>query len=135
VLLALDEMIFEIKRDIEKSGGDAAVIEALSGSGETIDEREWRSGDLTAVQEELDEMRTNAPMLYEKIGPERNHKWQTKIRAALEEDRNVMILAGIAHFPGSEGLIQLLEKAGYVVEQLYGIDLRSRDQSVPAPTN
>lgn len=122
VLLALDEMIYDIKRELEKGGADAVVNEALFGSKEPIDERYWRTGDLQPAQEEMQEMQSQAPALYEKIGPERNRKWLPKILAALSGDRNVMILAGIAHFPGPEGLIALLEEAGFKVEQLYGVD-------------
>jgi uncharacterized protein YbaP (TraB family) len=126
VLLALDEMIYEIKREIEETGADAVVNEALFGSKEPIDERDWRTGDLQPAQEELQQMQSRAPALYEKIGPERNRKWMPKILAAVNGDRNVMILAGVAHFPGPDGLIALLEKAGCKAEQLYGVDpLRS----------
>jgi len=124
VLLALDEMIYEIKRELEKSGANAVVNDALFGSQEPVDELYWRRGDLQAAQQDLDEMRSQAPALYEKIGPERNRKWVPKILTALKGDRNVMILAGVAHFPGPEGLIALLERAGFKVEQLYGVDPR-----------
>jgi uncharacterized protein len=124
VMLALDEMIFEIRRELEKSGPDAVVNEALSGAQEEIDERGWRSGDLAEAQKDLDEMRASAPELYEKIGPERNRKWLPKIVAALKGDRNVVVFAGVAHFPGPDGLIALLRRAGYEVEQLHGVDPR-----------
>lgn len=126
VLLALDEMVYEIKREIEETGADAVVNEALFGGKEPIDERYWRAGDLQPAQEEMQKMQSQAPALYEKIGPERNRKWMPKILSAVNGDRNVMILAGIAHFSGPDGLISLLEKEGLKVEQLYGIDpLRS----------
>lgn len=124
VLLALDEMIYEIQRELEKSGANAVVNEALFGSREPVEELYWRHGDLRAAQEDLDEMRSQAPALYEKIGPERNRKWVPKILTALKGGRNVMILAGVAHFPGPDGLIALLERAGFKVEQLYGVDPR-----------
>ena len=91
-----------------------------------MDERGWRRGDLGAAQEEVEEMKRTASALYEKIGPERNRKWLPKIVGALEGKKNVMILAGMAHFPGPDGLIELVERAGYRVEQLYGADPRSR---------
>jgi uncharacterized protein len=122
VLLALDEMIYETKRAVETSGADVAINEALLGTKEPVDERYWRSGDLHAAQQELDEMRTRTPALYEKIGPERNRKWLPTILAALKSGRSAMVLAGIAHFPGKDGLIELLQRAGYDVQQLHGVD-------------
>ncbi len=122
VLLALDEMIYEIKREIQKSGADAVVNETLSGTSEPVDERSWRSGDLEAAQAEMNEMRSQAPELYEKIGPERNRKWLPKIISALKSNKNTVVLAGVAHFPGPDGLIALLEREGYKVEPLYGAD-------------
>jgi uncharacterized protein len=122
VLLALDEMIYETKRAVETSGADTAISEALLRTKEPVDERSWRSGDLRAAQLEVDEMRTRTPALYEKIGPQRNRKWLPKIVASLKSGRSAMILAGIAHFPGEDGLIELLRRAGYQVHQLHGID-------------
>jgi uncharacterized protein len=122
VFLALDQMIYEIERDIETSGSDAVVNEAHFGPNEPIDERDWRTGNLAAAQEEIAQMQKDAPELYEKIGPERNRKWLPKILAVLQRDKNAMILAGIAHFPGPGGLLELLRRANYTVEQLYGID-------------
>jgi uncharacterized protein len=124
VLLALDEMIYDFKRQLEKDGADAVINEALSGSEEPIDERSWRNGDLLTTKAEIDEMRSQAPELYEKIGPERNRKWLRKILAALKTDKNALVLAGVAHFPGPDGLIALLQGAGYGVEQLFGVDPR-----------
>lgn len=45
-----------------------------------------------------------------------------KILKALKDDKNIMFLAGIAHFGGTDGLLELLKAAGYQAEQLYGVD-------------
>ena len=121
-LLAIDEMIYQIRRDVEKSGPDKVVDAAISGATEEIVQSDWRRGDLGEAEQEVLEMKATAPDLYAKIGPERNRKWLPKILKALDARKNVMILAGAAHFPGPDGLIALLENAGHKVEQLYGID-------------
>jgi uncharacterized protein YbaP (TraB family) len=102
VLLALDEMIYEIKRELEKSARRCCERSFIRKK-EPVDELYWRRGDLQAAQEDLDEMRSQAPTLYERDRSERNRKWVPKILAALKGDRNVMILAGVAHFRGRKG--------------------------------
>ena len=123
-LLLLDEMVYEGQREVIKVGPDQAINNALDGSAEEFADASWRSGDLTVVGAEMDELRSDAPALYERMLPQRNKAWLPKILKALKEDKNVMILAGIAHFGGSEGLIELLKHEGFGMEQLYGVDPR-----------
>ena len=48
----------------------------------------------------------------------RNHRWVKKIKRIIKHDR-ALIIVGKGHLLGSEGLIPLLEKAGYEVAPIY----------------
>jgi hypothetical protein len=128
-LRVLDEMLLDLRREISTRGADAVVEENVLGEKKPIKETMWRDGDPAAIEREIEEMRRELPALYEKLGPERNRKWLSKLKAVLRGDRNVIVLAGAAHFGGKDGLLQLLQEAGFTVEQMYGVDATR----VPAP--
>jgi uncharacterized protein len=67
-------------------------------------------------------MKADSPLLYEKALPERNRKWMNKLEPLLHEKRNAMVLVGVAHVYGEEGLLSLLRKAGFSAEQMFGVD-------------
>jgi uncharacterized protein YbaP (TraB family) len=120
-LLMLDEVIAGYQRDIAKRGADAVVQEALLGEGNDANEI-WRYGDLEAVVKLQEEMKMESPDLYEKALPERNRKWIRKLEPLLRGRKNVMVLVGVAHIGGEEGLLSLLQQAGFSAEQMYGVD-------------
>ena len=121
-LLVLDEMLLETKREIGQRGADAVVQERILGDKAPIKEMVWRDGDLAAIERDNEELKREAPALYERIGPERNRKWLPKVKAALQGEKNVLVLVGADHLGGETGLLKLLQEAGFVTERLYGVD-------------
>jgi uncharacterized protein YbaP (TraB family) len=123
-LLMLDEMLANWRRDIAKRGADAVIAENILGEKKEAsdDESLWRRGDLAAVEQMQAEMRTETPVLYQKGLVERNHQWMRKLQAALQEKKNLMVLVGVGHLGGKEGLLELLRAQGFQPEQLYGVD-------------
>jgi uncharacterized protein YbaP (TraB family) len=120
-LLALDAMLPKMKREIAERGADAVVREALLG--EEQDENSiWRRGDLTAVARVHEEIKGDTPDLYEKILPERNRAWMRKLEPVLRGKKNAMVLVGIAHMGGKDGLLDLVRASGFVPEQMHGVD-------------
>jgi hypothetical protein len=110
----LDEMLSSFRRDIARRGADAVVEEhILSEQNERED---------AAIERELTEMKSEVPALYEKLLPERNRKWLPKLKFALQGKNNVMVLVGAMHLGGEEGLLQILQEAGFSPEQMYGMD-------------
>jgi uncharacterized protein YbaP (TraB family) len=124
VILLLDEMLAKWRRDIAKDGVDAVIEENMLNKTED-DNRSWRSGDMSAVEEDHEEMKREAPAIYEKGVVERNHKWMTKLKHALDQKKDVMVLVGVDHLGGKDGLLHLLTEAGFAVEQMYGVDSAS----------
>jgi uncharacterized protein len=129
-LLVMDEALLQLKLDIARRGADAVVEEKIFAADDEMNETVWRQGDLAAVESIQAEMKNEAPAIYEKLLVERNRKWMGKLRQALHGKHNVMVLAGVAHMGGKDGLLELLRQAGYSAEQMYGVD---RPQSGSSP--
>jgi len=75
--------------------------------------RAWRSGDLRALEREMQAERARAPGLYDELLGNRNRKWLPQIEALLDDDRNYLIVVGTLHFVGGDGLLALLRKSGH----------------------
>jgi uncharacterized protein len=73
----------------------------------------WRTGDLKALEKELDKERKTAPGLYDELLGARNRKWLPKIEALLDRDEDVLVVVGALHFVGHDGLLELLTKDGH----------------------
>lgn len=123
VVLVMDDMLSTLQREIAERGPDAVICERiLGGNEEKEDDAGWRHGDLAAIEREVEAMKSESPAIYEKIGPERSRRWAEQLKAALKGRKNVMALVGEAHLGGEDGLLRLLQDAGYAPEQLYGVD-------------
>jgi uncharacterized protein len=73
----------------------------------------WRTGDLAALQKEFLEERAKTPELYDALLGERNRKWLPKIEALLAEKGDVLVVVGALHYVGTDGLLELLRRAGH----------------------
>jgi len=73
----------------------------------------WRTGDVAAMERELDKERSQAPALYDRLLGTRNRAWMPKIEALLESDQDYLVVVGTLHFVGHDGLLQLLKRAGH----------------------
>ena len=128
-LKAMDEMTLGWKADIARRGADAVIQESLRGEG-TAEEGDagWRRGSLEAVEQLQARMKQESPFLYEKGVVARNHQWLDKLEAALRGKKNVLVLVGVAHLGGADGLLHLLGERGFPAVRLYGVD-----RPLPAP--
>ena len=83
---------------------------------ETISD--WRRGDTERLyQLEMPDIK-GAEGLNPRFVAWRNARWMPKIEAAIKSGTPTMIVAGALHYCGPQGLITLLEKRGYKIEQL-----------------
>lgn len=81
----------------------------------------WTSGDTKAMEFLMTKGVSEDKSLssiYEKIIYERNRKMASKIRDFLKTKETYFIVVGAGHLVGSEGIIELLKRDGYRVEQL-----------------
>jgi|GEM_PF-1429316 len=124
-ILALDGMLDELRTDIEKRGPDAVIGDNIFNDEKKPEEdmdRDWRRGDVAAIEKLQDDMKKESPAFYKEGLVDRNRKWLPAIERALKGKQNVMILVGVAHIPGKDGLLDLLKRDGYEAEQMYGLD-------------
>ena len=79
----------------------------------------WRSGDLEKLEKlGIDEMQRDFPSLYQTMLVKRNKAWFSDLKQMIETKDIEFILVGALHMAGDDGLISMLTKAGYKVEQL-----------------
>lgn len=83
--------------------------------------RAWTYGDTKTVEALMTRSVSEDKRLssfYEKFIYERNRQMALKIRNFLESKETYFVIVGAGHLVGSEGIIELLKKDGYGVEQL-----------------
>jgi uncharacterized protein len=77
----------------------------------------WRRGDSTALEKTLLADFTEYPAAYRSLIVERNHNWIPQIDACLARSTPCMVVVGAAHLVGPDGLLTLLHRKGYKIEQ------------------
>lgn len=82
----------------------------------------WRRGDDAGMEAETNQrMRDEYPELYKRINRDRNLAWLPVLQQRLDEggkDEDVLVVVGALHLLGDDGLVKLLDEAGYTVERL-----------------
>ncbi len=77
----------------------------------------WEKGDAEELDVVLLKSFKEYPTIHRKFVVERNHNWMKKIAPLFKRNDDYMIIVGAAHMLGDEGLVELLKKEGYRVEQ------------------
>jgi uncharacterized protein YbaP (TraB family) len=78
----------------------------------------WRKGDTIALWQGDASLRSKAPRIAARFVDDRNAKWVPRIEAELKSGKPTAVVAGALHFSGPHSVISLLQKQGYVIEQL-----------------
>lgn len=102
------EFILLSLKDLEDT--DALMAEMIAA---------WRSGDADELSRLfVDDMRNEAPEIYEALLLERNRNWMPDIEDMLRDADTEFVLVGAAHLIGPEGLVRMLSDKGYEVRRL-----------------
>lgn len=102
------EFILLSLKDLAETGD---VMEDMIGA--------WRSGDAEGLSELfVEEMKVEAPALYDTLLLQRNLKWVPQIDSMLQDADTEFVLVGAAHLVGENGLLGLLSQKGYEINQL-----------------
>ena len=76
----------------------------------------WRSGNEAQLQKTLQESMAEDPKLYTALTTTRNRRWVESMRPILDQQQdNYLVAVGALHLLGNEGLVTLLQRAGYSV--------------------
>jgi hypothetical protein len=78
----------------------------------------WRKGNTDALWAGDAHLRAKAPRIAARFVDDRNIKWIPRIEAELRTGKPTAVVAGALHFSGPNSIIALLQKHGYVIEQL-----------------
>lgn len=79
----------------------------------------WRQGDIDRIEQLFVEpMREQFNAIYQQLLVERNLDWLPQLIKYLDSAETEMVLVGIAHLIGKDGLLNLLKLAGYRITQL-----------------
>lgn len=78
----------------------------------------WKNGDAEKLGKLMHESFSEYPGLYERFVVERNKTWAKKLAEMADKKKTHMVVVGAAHLPGKNGLLKLLEKKGFALEQL-----------------
>ena len=78
----------------------------------------WKKGDLAPLDEMTRASFEEYPGMYEKFVTDRNKTWAEELTTLATRDQTCMVVVGVAHLAGKEGLIELLRQKGYTIEQL-----------------
>ena len=96
------EFILLSLKDLTETGN---VIDGMIGA--------WRSGDAQGLSELfVEDMKVEAPALYDALLLERNLKWIPQIDRMLQDADTEFVLVGAAHIVGENSLLDLLSKEG-----------------------
>jgi uncharacterized protein len=90
----------------------------LSGGDSQTMHEAWKRGDtagMWALNQRFRKENIGADL---RLLDERNLRWYPKIIAEIKTGKPTAIVAGALHYPGPNGLISLLQKHGYKLEQL-----------------
>jgi uncharacterized protein YbaP (TraB family) len=57
------------------------------------------------------------PVAYASLIAERNRNWMPQLDACLKRSAPCLVIVGAAHIVGPDGLLALLQRRGYLIEQ------------------
>ena len=79
--------------------------------------RAWRQGDAAALEKMALSSFDGYRGAYTSLIVERNNNWVPQIEACMAKPQPCFVVVGAAHLVGPDGLLTLLQKKGYRIEQ------------------
>lgn len=77
----------------------------------------WRNGDADQCARAIHAEYRDFPAMADRLLNLRNRAWIPKVESWIRSGQTYFVLAGAAHFGGSDGLLALLRARGYQIEQ------------------
>lgn len=77
----------------------------------------WRQGDAPGLETRLLASFRSQPEAYASLVVERNRNWMPQIEACMQRPSPCFVVVGAAHLVGTDGLVAMLQRKGYRVEQ------------------
>ena len=77
----------------------------------------WRDGNSKVMKKQLKEMKSDFPDIYNSLLVNRNNNWTPQIEDYLTDEMVEFVVVGTLHLHGPDGLLNILKKKGYNIEQ------------------
>lgn len=77
----------------------------------------WHQGDEDTLHQLIEEEKTISTV-YQTVYLERNKKWLEKIESFIGQKENYLVIVGVGHLVGEEGLVNLLKKKGHSIRRM-----------------
>lgn len=107
--LPLEDQTASLEETLRDLGGSARAFDALV--------KAWMAGDLkTLDREALGPLRRASPRLYDRLVRRRNQAWVQSLDARLKGKGRSVVVVGVGHLIGDDGLPARLRALGYSVE-------------------
>ena len=78
----------------------------------------WREGNAPRLASLLSDEYKSFPRLYRMLVADRNQRWLPQIEQLLRQDQDYFVVVGALHLVGEGGLLDLVQRDGYKLEQL-----------------
>ena len=78
----------------------------------------WKKGDLTEIDKHFVADLRKHPQLHSTLLVHRNEQWMKSLEKFMSTPDTELVLVGVAHIAGQEGLVSLLQQKGYTIEQI-----------------
>jgi hypothetical protein len=78
----------------------------------------WREGNAPRLAALLSDEYKSFPRLYRMLVADRNQRWLPQIEQLLRQDQDYFVVVGALHLVGDGGLLDLVQRDGYKLEQL-----------------
>lgn len=95
------------------------TLEELDTAGEMLGNllAVWKQGDAAGLERLMRDEYAANPEVYQSLVVDRNRDWMPQLDACLTERLSCFVVVGAAHVVGPDGLLTMLRRKGYRVEQ------------------
>jgi uncharacterized protein YbaP (TraB family) len=101
-----EQLLRSSLEEVETQGRELAAIVSA-----------WQRGDSRTLEKTLLSGFTKYPAAYQSLIVERNNNWMPQLETCLARTTPCLVVVGAAHLIGPDGLLALLQKKGYSIEQ------------------
>ena len=123
-IVPLETVDFQIDliTGLSKAESELAVKSMLKDMANTKKEladivKAWQTGDAKSLDKLLNDATRESPTVMKRLLTDRNRNWLPKIEEMFREGKNGMVIVGMGHLVGDDGVVELLRKKGMKVIQ------------------
>ncbi len=100
-----------IKMSLAEAKDSSAMLKKLI--------KAWRAGDMDFIEREvLLKAKQDDATTYRLMFSDRNQRWLPQLQQMFQQPGHELVMVGAAHLPGNDGVLQLLQQAGFTLKQM-----------------